>query len=392
MLTKANVVVSIAIILIIAILGAGCIDSGENEYKDQVRPEEITGSMDSLETLLNSRESYHSGWEGEAPQEWRSYVLMAADSAPVTGSYRDIYVTLPDGKYLYNADTGALTYKEDGDSGDAAFFFSYDRELDFDAGTSYMFAILASVSLWDEPEPQLSSIPMQENLYFGMIEVEELTSELAATSSDGSLPNPKTTGNSSFEEIMDDIRYTSEFSQENIMLSDLSQILWAGYGCTPHTTYNKRAGLTVPSWRAEYFLTENIYVVNQEGVYKYHNRKPSGDMDTRDHRIEQIQTEDIRKELRESITGLPDAPCYIILCLDEEDMEKWYARLETGFVGGNMLLQASALDMGCYFNTQLTNTQQNNVQKITGIGDSDTPHAIVSIGYTEVKDQQALDG
>jgi hypothetical protein len=47
-----------------------------------------------------------------------------------------------------------------------------------------------------------------------------------------------------------------------------------GYGNTPHKTCNGRGGLTVPSWYADHYLTENIDVVNRDGVYRYHNRNP----------------------------------------------------------------------------------------------------------------------
>ena len=52
-----------------------------------------------------------------------------------------------------------------------------------------------------------------------------------------------------------------------------------------------------------------------------------------------------------------------MLCLDAEDVDKWYARLETGFAGGNMLLQGSALGMGCWFTTELTSIEQGDIQK-----------------------------
>ncbi|MCG7850724.1 MAG: hypothetical protein MIO93_16315, partial [ANME-2 cluster archaeon] len=109
---------------------------------------------------------------------------------------------------------------------------------------------------------------------------------------------------------------------------------WAGYGCTPHTTYNGRGGLTVPSWCAEYYLTENIYVVKQDGVFRYHNRNPVSDLTTRDHRLELIKEGDVRDDLRSAMRELPDAPCYVVLCLDAEEVDRWYAHLEKGVVGG----------------------------------------------------------
>ena len=178
----------------------------------------------------------------------------------------------------------------------------------------------------------------------------------------------------------------NNFVQENLSLEHLSQILWAGYGCTPHVTYNNRKGLSVPSALAEYFLTGRIYVVNQDGVFRYHNRNPDGDLKTRDHRVEKIAPDDVRNSLQTNVSGLPSAPAYVILCIDADDLEDWgaWAKIETGFAAGNMLLQASALGLGCYFNTNLTTQEQSNIQNTTGIPPSDIPWAIVSLGYTTV--------
>ncbi|MBU4221608.1 MAG: nitroreductase family protein [Euryarchaeota archaeon] len=109
-----------------------------------------------------------------------------------------------------------------------------------------------------------------------------------------------------------------------------------------------------PFWYADYYLTENIYVVNRDGVYRYHNRNPPDDLNTRDHRIELINKGDVRDALRSSVSELPDAPLYIILSLDADDIDKWYARLEAGFVAGNILMQGSAMGVGCWFTTGLS--------------------------------------
>ncbi len=386
--SKISILIFISIILTL-----GCLDD-----KTEIDDENLDLSLDSsdnsnvthqptatdisIETCLNSRVSYHEGWSGDAPESWIKDVLWATGQAPVTGTYRDIYVTLPEGKYLYDPETQALIPDTNKNSEPAAFVLTFDRESDFDAGVAYMFATLTSISLWDSTGSQLASCPIQESLYFGIRDVRGLTTELVAISSDGSLPDPTTSGERPLSDIMTDLQYTDDFSQKKISQTDLSQILWAGYGCTPHTTYNRRAGLTTPSWKAEYFLTENIYVVNQDGVYRYHNRDTSGDMSTRDHRLEQIQTSDIRDELKSTI-ALPDAPCYIVLCLDEDDVDKWYARLETGFVAGNILLQGSAIDMGCWYTTDISNPGKTDIKTVTGITDEDYPHAIVSIGYLQ---------
>ncbi len=176
-----------------------------------------------------------------------------------------------------------------------------------------------------------------------MMDVNGVTDELAVRSSDGSLPDPRTSGNHSVADVIENLKYTNNFTKKDISLQDLSQLLWAGCGNTPHKTCNGRGELMEPSWYADHYLTENIYVVNRDGVYRYHNRNPPDDLTTGDHRLELIKKGDVRDALRSAVSELPDAPCYIVLSLDSDDMDKLYARLEAGFVAGNMLMQGSAM-------------------------------------------------
>lgn len=117
--------------------------------------------------------------------------------------------------------------------------------------------------------------------------------------------------------------------------------------------------------------------MKQDGVFRYHNRNPDNDLTTRDHRLEKIKNDDVRAFLRSSINGLPDAPCYIILSLDNDDIDKWYARLEAGFVAGNMLLQGSAIGVGCWFTTGLNDSEQASIDKAIGLERDEFTTAIV---------------
>jgi fructose-1-phosphate kinase PfkB-like protein len=86
------------------------------------------------------------------------------------------------------------------------------------------------VALWNGTGSQLASCPIQENLYFGIRDVAGLTDELAVTSSDGSLPDPETCGSNSFEDVIADLKYTGNFTMQDISHEDLSQIIRAGWG------------------------------------------------------------------------------------------------------------------------------------------------------------------
>ncbi|OHB65600.1 MAG: hypothetical protein A2Y77_10940 [Planctomycetes bacterium RBG_13_62_9] len=92
------------------------------------------------------------------------------------------------------------------------------------------------------------------------------------------------------------------------------------------------------------------------------------------------QPADVRTTLQSAVSGLPKAPCYIVLCLDPSFVAQPYAQLETGFAAGNMLIQASAMELGCHFRPNLTAAEQKSIQAATSIPASHIPQAIVSIG------------
>ncbi len=357
----------------------------------------------SVEICLNSRYSQHS-LRGTANIQQISNVLWAAGKVPFTGTHRNIYVATPDGTYLYDSNNHSLSRHSDVVRDDGAFALVYESERDFDTGVSFMPALLAAVSLCRSTESQMASCPKglgypKARLIFGVQSARALTTDLTAhcsvaESESGWLPDPSTTGDNSLEEILANLRYVSNFSQTNLTLQQISQILWAGYGCTAHTSSNGRAGLTVPSAWANYYLTRSIYLANENGVFRYHNRNPETNLSTRDHRLEQIDSAsagrggsrpiDARGRLQTAVNDLPEAPCYIILCLNSSDVTDEYARLETGFVAGNMLIQATAIDLGCHFKAGLTSNERSDIHTATNIPSSHVPQAIVSIGPVEV--------
>jgi len=338
----------------------------------------------SVELCLNSRYSEHNPI-GTASDEQINSILWAAGKVPITGAFRNIYVATPIATYLYNPTNNSLSRSSDDTKDRGAFVMSFERELPFDAGLSYMPAILTAVSLWSDIGSSVSSCPMRSKLYFGVQKVRGLTTELVAHSSlpvsdDGWLPDPKTTGDDVLQTVLANLKYITDFDQTNLTRQQVSQLLWAGYGCTPHDTSNGRPGLTVPSAMARYFLTGTIYLVNENGVYRYHNRNPDTDLKTRDHRLERLHTGDIRNNLQSTVSGLSQAPCYMVLCLNSSDAGQEFAELETGFVASNMLMQATAMDLGCHFKTKLSTAEQQAIQNITDIPKSHIPRVVVSLG------------
>jgi hypothetical protein len=347
------------------------------EQAGPLLPPIVTGH--STEICMNSRVSRHSGLAGTATDQQIANILWAAGRAPVVGSYRTIYLKTPHATYIYHPEDHSLEYSSAGTVSNA-LRIDYDRELDFDAGVSYVLGLWASVSLWTGTTSQVASCPQQSDLNFGINTVSGLTSQLVAVSSDESLPGPTTDGPNHLEEVLANLRLRDKLRTDlDLTPQRLSQILWAGYGGTPHTTANGRGGLTVPSWVAEYFLTNRIYVVDAR-VSRYCNRVGT-DLATRDHRLELVQDADVRDALRQALPDLPAAPCYILLCLTAAGLDTWYQRLETGFVAGGVLAQAGASGLGCAFKAALSSADQTALQQITQIPAGDYPHAVVAVGH-----------
>ena len=357
----------------------------------------------SVEVCLNSRYSQHS-LRGTASMQQISNIVWAAGRAPFTGTHRDIYVLTTSATYLYDPNGHSLTWHSNEATNDGAFAIRYESELDFDTGVSFMTALLASVSLCHSSESPVASCPKgigypKARLIFGVQPVSAPTTRLVARSSaaqgdPGWLPDPSTTGDNRLEDVLARLNYVSRFAQTNLTLPQISQVLWAGYGCTDHTPSGK-AGLTVPSAWANYYLTRSIYLVNEDGAYRYHNRNPDTNLSTRDHRLEPLSASgarrgspppaDARAALQAAVSGLPQAPCYVVICLDSSYAGQEYARLETGFAAGNMLLQATALDLGCHFTPTRTSAEQKSIQAATNIPASHLPRVVVSIGPMGVR-------
>jgi hypothetical protein len=195
------------------------------------------------------------------------------------------------------------------------------------------------------------------------------------TSSDGSLPDPETCGSNSLEDVIADLKYTGNFTPQDISHEDMSQIIRAGYGCTPHTTCNGRGGLTVPSWCAEYYLTGNIYVVDQDGVFRYHNRNPGSDLTKRDHRLERIQVGDVKDGLRSGICLMRR----VMLCC-AWTMRMWISGMRTLRLD---LLQGSALGVGCWFSTELSGKERTWIREMIESEADDVSVVVVSVGMFE---------
>ena len=325
--------------------------------------------------------------------------MWAAAKAPVIGTNRIIYVALPDNVYQYDPDLHEIVMHITGNhmsEANCAFEVGIAGDLAEDAGAALHYANIAAYAFWLTTSNQPICCPKESattnannnwspamnvqmvNCYGHMSTVSGITSQLVAISSNGSLPDPSTDGPVILENALANLPYGNQFSSNDIDLNDISQLAWASYGNTPHQVIGSRAAIAVPSAVANYYLTERIYIVRPEGVERYHIRLPSGQVTTRDHRIERVTDGDCRPQLRAAIARLPqNAAVYFVYCGSSTD--RWQV-LEAGFCAAGALLQSASLDLQGYCTGDFTSSERTAIINALDIPAADLPLEIFSVG------------
>ena len=160
------------------------------------------------------------------------------------------------------------------------------------------------------------------------------------------LPKPVHDGRTSLEKTLLERRSVRQYKNAPILLSDLSQLLWAGQGIS-----GPGGRRTAPSAGALYPL--DIYVVAgnvaglSAGIYSYDPHK---------HELNRIAEGDARTELSKAALGqssIKSAPTVLVLsAVYERTTVKYgergirYVHMEAGHAAQNIYLQAAALDLG----------------------------------------------
>jgi hypothetical protein len=354
----------------------------------------------SFEIISNGRYSAHSGFSSSLSDTVLSNVLWAMSRVPSFGStYREIYVATPTNVYLYDSSAHALNVHLAGDhrySSNSAFEVGIAVERDEEAGLAVQAGLLAGDAFWARGSGTVISCPMAFaanyansnwnptrtiNMVdvFGRMAVTGLTDSCVAISSDSTLSQPVTDGADTFELLISGLGQDTVFDPAGLSLSAVSQMLWAGYGVTPHMPTGKR-GLTVPSAVANYYLTRKIYLVRDVGVDRYHNRLPPGtNMTTSDHRLEAVTSGDRRDSLRAACPRIPaTAPVYVVVCVS--DTTDAWMMIEPGFVGFQYLMQAHALGLHGRLTAPITPSERTAIIAALGLPSTDLPVLIFAAG------------
>jgi len=155
------------------------------------------------------------------------------------------------------------------------------------------------------------------------------------------LPEPMTAGEMSLEEVLASRRSLRKFSDEELTLQEVSQLLWAAQGIT----LESKGFRTAPSAGALYPL--EVYLLDSSAVYHYLPEK---------HALERILNLDLRQEMMSAALGqwaVGDAPVvFVITGVVQRTAAKYgkraerYVYIEAGHSAQNLLLQATALGLG----------------------------------------------
>ncbi len=372
--------------------------------------ESLPGPADhawSFEQLANSRNSVHAGFDDSLPRQVLANVLWAMSRTPVAGGgYREFYVATPANVYRYDPERFRLTVQRAGDhryNSGSAFEVGVAADRPEAAGLAIQAGLLAGAAFnppgrWPATDVRgVVSCPMQwaadhaatdwkpehpvrmVNVY-GRAACSPGETLAAARSSDSSLPLPHVVGPDTFEAVMADLAEDSLFGPAGLSDENLSQLLWAAYGATPHLTFNHRQGLTVPSAMASYYLTDRIYVVGREGVSRYHNRLAGeADAATHDHRLERVKADDRRPQLRAAADRIPNsAPVYFVVCVPDTALEP--AMMEAGFVGFELLAQARSLGLAGRLVVPLSRMERGAIAAALDLPEGHVPALVFACG------------
>jgi SagB-type dehydrogenase family enzyme len=147
------------------------------------------------------------------------------------------------------------------------------------------------------------------------------------------LPEPRMTGGRPLMEVLKDRHSSREFSDQELPLPVLSDLLWAAFGIN-RPDVKKRTAPSAVNWQEI-----DIYVATARGVFLY---------DAEAHALHQILSKDIR-EMTGPQAFVKDAPVNLVYVADyakmgerSEDDKRFYSGADVGFIGQNVYLYCAS--------------------------------------------------
>lgn len=188
------------------------------------------------------------------------------------------------------------------------------------------------------------------------------------------LPEPRLKGEMSLEETLAQRRSVRSFTEEQLTMEEISQLLWAAQGITALW-----GGRTAPSAGALYPL--EVYVATANGLYHYMPQE---------HKVISESQDDLRLKLWEAglkQDAIREAPAvFVITAVYERTAKKYgdraerYVKLEAGHACQNILLQAVALDLGA---VPIGAFYDDQVQATLSLSTDREPLYLIPVGHPQ---------
>lgn len=160
------------------------------------------------------------------------------------------------------------------------------------------------------------------------------------------LPNPKISGDNSFEQLLAQRRSSREFRDEALNLQQLGQILWAAQGIT-HSEGLRTAPSAGALYPLELYVAAGKVAGLSAGIYHYFPGK---------HKLLNTNEGDLRNALANAALHQPwvkQAPAVLIIAATYARTTRKYGKrgiryvhIESGSVAQNIYLQTQALGLG----------------------------------------------
>lgn len=189
------------------------------------------------------------------------------------------------------------------------------------------------------------------------------------------LPSPRLKGNISLEEAIFKRRSKRNFTQKDLSLEQISQLLWAAQGITDE----RRGFRAAPSPGALYPL--EVYAVRKNGLFHY---MPEG------HKLKLVSAGDLRTRLCDAALGqdfIRQAPLDIVICAVYSRVTSKYGQrgirysdIEVGHVGQNIQLEAVALGLD---SVVVGAFDSKGVSEVLNLPKDEEPLYIIPVGYSK---------
>ena len=196
------------------------------------------------------------------------------------------------------------------------------------------------------------------------------------------LPEPRRKSGFSVEEAIESRRSRRSYTDDPVLLSDISQLCWAAQGIT-EVKISLRAA---PSAGALYPLEIFLVVGNSDlaaGIYHY---------SCQEHALERVKEGDYRKQLCEASLGQEwvenGALDFVITAIYDRTTVKYgergrerYVPMEAGHVAENVYLQAEALGLGT---VSIGAFYDDKVREVISVPSEYIPLYVMPIGHVSL--------